>query len=221
MKRQQVTNKRVRKAPLTVGRRELLVRGSDEMFRNFIHDFLAFSERVMAVRAGFGELSGITGIQYTVLVSIAHLQAHGPVSINMVANHLHFSGAFITTVTKQLEQQGLILKNRDSSDQRRAALMTTTRADELLDRLAPVQRQVNDKLFEKLTHEEFQQLAGWMNALVECGDNAISLLEYLKQTSASERWADRLLVPVFGLVLRPLSAMNTVWMSRTSIQGAL
>lgn len=167
-------------APLTVSRPALLPGGADDLFRNFIHDFLAFSERVLAVRAGFGEFSGITGIQYTVLVSVAHMQRRGPVTINMIASHLHFSGAFITTITKQLVSKGLITKTRVLADRRQVAVKTTPVADALLARLAPIQRQVNDRLFECLGEKDFLKLAEMMSELVTCGDRAIKLLDYLK-----------------------------------------
>lgn len=171
---------RRRRAPLTVGRPELLVAGSDDLFRDFIHDFLAFSERVMAVREGFGGLVGLTGIQYTVLVSIAHLQSRGPVSINMVARHLHFSGAFITTVTNQLERAGLVAKTRDTADRRRLSVRSTGEADRLLERLSPVQRQVNDLLFQPLARRQFRELQRVMESLVAAGDQALRLLDYVR-----------------------------------------
>lgn len=171
---------RRRQAPLTVSRSELLVAGSDDVFRDFIHDFLAFSERVMAVREGFGGLIGLTGIQYTVLVSIAHLQARGPVSINLVARHLHFSGAFITTVTNQLQRKALVVKSRDGDDRRRLSVRCTAAADRLLEQLAPVQRQVNDLLFQPLGRRQFRELQRSMEAFVDAGDQALRLLEFLR-----------------------------------------
>lgn len=167
-------------AHATIARRELLVGESDATFRHFVHGLLAFSERVMAVREGFGKRIGLTGIQYTVLVSIAHLQDRGDVSVGSIAKHLHFSGAFITTVTKQLERLGLIHKKRSPQDRRRADLATTEKADLLLQRLAPAQQQVNDQLFEPLTRAQFVELARQMDALVNAGDKAVALLGYLK-----------------------------------------
>jgi len=171
--------------PATVARRELLVGASDATFRHFIHGLLAFSERVMAVREGFGRLLGLSGIQYTVLISIAHLQEREEVSVGSIAAHLHFSGAFITTVTNQLERLGLIRKTRSAQDRRRANLSTTARADELLQSLAPHQRQVNDQLFEPLNRAQFVELAAQMDALVSAGDKAVALLQYLQSARSA------------------------------------
>ena len=59
----------------TTGKPELLINGSDEEFRSFIHDFLAFSQMLTDIRAGFGEHIGLTGIGYTTLISIFRLGA--------------------------------------------------------------------------------------------------------------------------------------------------
>jgi DNA-binding MarR family transcriptional regulator len=179
------SSSRAGSVPATVARRELLVGDSDAMFRHFIHGLLAFSERVMAVREGFGGLLGLSGIQYTVLISIAHLQEREEVSVGSIAAHLHFSGAFITTVTNQLERMGLIRKVRSEQDRRRANLSTTARADELLQRLAPHQQQVNDQLFAPLSRPQFVELAAQMDALVSAGDKAVALLEYLQSVRAA------------------------------------
>ncbi|HET9444719.1 MAG TPA: MarR family transcriptional regulator [Steroidobacteraceae bacterium] len=169
-------------APATIARRELLVGESDATFREFIHGLLAFSERVIAVREGFGQVIGLSGIQYTVLVSIAHLQDREEVSVGTIAAHLHFSGAFITTVTNQLQRLGLIDKARSKQDRRKANLATTAEADRLLEQLAPVQQQVNDALFASLSRSQFVEFARQMDGLVAAGDKAVALLGYLRST---------------------------------------
>jgi MarR family transcriptional regulator, organic hydroperoxide resistance regulator len=168
-------------APATVSRKQLLVDGSDDTFRNFIHRLLAFSERVEAVRNGFADFIGLSGIQYTALVSIAHLERDNDVSVNALATHLHLSGAFVTTITNQLAALGHIRKSKDKKDRRRMCLVTTPGGRRLLETLAPVQRLVNDQLFEALTAKEFRDLAARMQSLVECGDQAVALLNYVKQ----------------------------------------
>jgi DNA-binding MarR family transcriptional regulator len=175
-----------------VTRRELLVADSDDEFRHLVHGLLAFSERLLAVRQGFGQALGLSAIEYTVLVSIAHLagRARGrapsrtperaQVSVNTIASHLHLSGAFVTIVTNQLAQKGLIRKGRDTVDRRRAVLTTTVKGQQLLATLAPLQQPVNDALFEPLTRERFRDLAALVDPLVAAADRALVLLEYLR-----------------------------------------
>jgi len=87
---------KIRSAPLTVSRAGLLVNGGDSEFRALVHAMLAFSARLQGVREGFAALVGLTGIQYTILISIRHLQNETEVTVGSVADHLHLSGAFIT-----------------------------------------------------------------------------------------------------------------------------
>ena len=169
-----------RDVPRTVTRRELLVAESDEAFRHLVHGLLAFSERLMAVRQGFGQVVGLSGVEYTVLVSIAHLVERGQVGVNAIASHLHLSGAFVTIVTNQLVEKGLIRKGRDAADRRRAVLTVTPRGQQLLGKLAPLQQQVNDALFEPLTKDQFRALAALVDPLVDAADRALALLGYLR-----------------------------------------
>ena len=56
--------------PLTVSRPELLANGTDDgPFRAYLHGMLAFAARLEGVRDRFAALLGLTGIQYTILIS--------------------------------------------------------------------------------------------------------------------------------------------------------
>ncbi len=169
------------KPPATVSRSELLEGGSDRAFREFIHGFLAFAARLEGVRSRFGQIIGLSGVQYTILISVARLEGSGDTSVRRIAEHLHLSGAFVTSETNKLARMGLIEKPSDQNDQRRVRVMVTPKGHELLDKLAPVQRQANDVLFECLTAEQFAALRALMPKLVKSGDRALRLLDYLSE----------------------------------------
>jgi len=168
----------------TTSKPELLINGTDEEFRSFIHDFLAFSQMLTDIRAGFGEHLGLTGIGYTSLISISHLQGPTGIGVNAIAEHLHLSGAFITTEVAKLVRAGLVRKRVNAKDKRRVLLTVTPAGRKLLNRLAVVQAPVNDALFEALTADEFVRLKGIMSRLVPCAAHSLSLLAYL--TGAKE-----------------------------------
>src|SRR5260370_36559076 len=95
----------------TISRSQLMVAGSDRTFRQFVHDLLAFSARLQTVRDRLGEVIGLSGTQYTVMIAIAHLiGAGGKVGINQDAEHRHFSRALMTHKVNNLLPRGL-LKN--------------------------------------------------------------------------------------------------------------
>ena len=163
----------------TVSKPELLVDGNDAVFRSFIHDFLAFSQMLTEVRARFGEHLGLTGIQYTVLISISHLQGRQGIGVNAIAEHLHLSGAFITTEVAKLVRSGLISKQVNAKDKRRVLLRVTAEGRKLLNKLVTVQAPVNDALFDTLTADEFAPLRSMMARLVPCAARSLALLAYL------------------------------------------
>jgi DNA-binding MarR family transcriptional regulator len=170
--------------PQSTSKPELLIDGTDEEFRSFIHDFLAFSQMLTDIRARFGEYLGLTGIGYTSLISISHLQGATGIGVNAIAEHLHLSGAFITTEVAKLVRAGLVRKRVNAKDKRRVLLTVTPAGRKLLNKLAVVQAPVNDALFEALTAEEFVRLKGIMSRLVPCAAHGVSLLAHL--TGAKE-----------------------------------
>jgi DNA-binding MarR family transcriptional regulator len=161
---------------LTVSRPELLSGGTDRDFRRLVHNMFAFMARHEAVRDGHARHIGLAGIEYTTLISIGHLGLEGAVNVKTVADHLHMSGAFVTTVTSKLQTLGLVQKTQDNIDRRRISL--AEKGKELLRRLAPYQREINDVEFACLTKEQFQLLSTIMEDLIDCGDKAVALQRY-------------------------------------------
>jgi len=99
--------------------------------------------------------------------------------VKTVADHLYLSGAFITAVAGRLVQRGFILKRIDSGDRRRVTLTVSGKGRTALEKLAPIQRQVNDAEFGSLSREEFDLLTGIVDRLIESGARAVALQSYL------------------------------------------
>jgi len=164
--------------PLTVTRSELLSDGTDREFRKLVHNIFAFMARHEAIRDGHARHIGLAGIEYTILISIGHLALDGDVNVKTVADHLHMSGAFVTTVTSKLQVLGLVEKMQDSVDRRRISLVITEKGKFLLRSLAPYQREINDVEFSSLSKEKFQVLSQILEALIASGDEAVALQRY-------------------------------------------
>lgn len=164
--------------PPTVTRPELLNDGTDRDFRQLVHNIFAFMARHEAIRDGHARQIGLAGIEYTTLISIGHLALDGDVNVKTVADHLHMSGAFITTVTSKLQALGLVEKIQDSVDRRRISLLTTEKGKSLLRKLAPYQREINDVEFGSLSKDDFQFLSKVLKDLIVSGDEAVALQRY-------------------------------------------
>lgn len=172
-------NRRYGAAPLTISRPELVVNGNDREFRELVHNLFGFSALHERIRRGHAQFIGLAGIEYTVLIAIAHLAAEGDVNVKTVADHLHLSGAFITSTTRRLLQLGLIHKTMDTVDRRRVTLTVSGKGRAALEKLAPPQRRVNDVEFGGLSREEFKALNNLMRRMIEDGDRAVALQNYL------------------------------------------
>jgi MarR family transcriptional regulator, organic hydroperoxide resistance regulator len=179
--RQQERQARSTKPPLTVGRPQLLVNGSDDEFRRLVHGLFAYHAIHTSIRDGYADIIGVGGQQYTILLCIRHLAASEPVSVRIIADHLRLSGSFITVETNRLEAMGLVRKERQTGDRRMLSLKLTARGNALLDSIAPLRRQVNDIQFGALSSSEFRHLVGVIYRLIDSGDKALSLLHYLKE----------------------------------------
>jgi DNA-binding MarR family transcriptional regulator len=176
-----------KKPPLTISRPEMLINSSDRHFRRLVHGLFGFFARHEAVRSGHGARIGLAGIEYTTLISIRHLDAEeGDVNVNRVAEHLHLSGAFVTTVTNKLLKRGLIHKSIDPVDRRRVKLQVSAKGDAFLAELAPVQRQVNDVQFGCLSQAEFLQLLDMVERLIASSEDAVRLQAYFASGPASK-----------------------------------
>lgn len=171
----------IRPPALTVSRPELLSDGSDRQFRALVHGLFSFLASHEEIRDGHARHIGLAGVEYTVLISIAHLALDGDVSVTAVAAHLRLTGAFITTVVQRLQALGLVDKRTDPKDRRRVVLSVTAEGRARLERLAPVQRQVNDIEFGCLSRAEFMSFADMVERLIASGEQAVALQKYLEK----------------------------------------
>jgi len=174
--------KRALRAPTTIGRPELLIDGSDDAFRELVHDLFALGTRHERIRSGHAARIGLSSAGYTVLIAVAHLATNGSVLTKDIAEHLHVTNAFVTMETTKLVQSGLLTKLRSAHDSRVVEISLTEQGRDLLDRLAPTQRRVNDQQFAELTAEEFGELRRLVRLLIENSDRAVALQTYLAAT---------------------------------------
>lgn len=172
---------------LTVGLPELLHEGSDARFREMLHNLLAFAARLEQIRGRMGAMIGLSGSQYTVLISIRNLQGTAGIGVKAIADHLSHSGAFVTTETNKLIKLGLVSKRLNPDDGRRVLLSVTKKAIELLNGLAPMQREINDVLFEPLVSVDFEIVHRLANELRSSSERSLLLSDYLSQSEETGR----------------------------------
>jgi len=164
--------------PSSVSRSELLVEGNDHAFRQLVHDMLAFGAVVQEIRNRLGELIGLSGAQYTILIAIARLServAH--LGVNQLATHLHLSGAFVTIEVNALVRAGLVKKAINAEDRRRVVLSLNKKGQQILQDLGQVQQPVNDTLFGGLSKSEFEALRAIMAGLARQATQVFPIID--------------------------------------------
>lgn len=164
---------------LTISREELLVNGSDSTFRDMLHDMLSLLVSLEHVRARFGAFIGLSGVQYTLLVSIRQFEGSDGVGVKKLADQLGFSAPFVTVETKKLVKIGILDKSPNPDDLRRVRLKVSARGHDLLRQLAPFQREINDAIFDPLSREDFEQQCRVIRAQRQSAERAMILSDYL------------------------------------------
>jgi len=155
-------------------RAALLDDGADRRFRLFVQDLFAVSAQVNALRENFAVIAGITGPQYSILASVAHLSATGSgLSVGRLASYLHISGTYVTAESKKLEQRGFLARAPDPDDRRVVLLRLTPEGEALMDDLLPAVVTVNDEFFRDLGRKEFGVLCDAISNMVRAGEDAL------------------------------------------------
>ena len=164
--------------PLSVTRPEILIDGSDREFRHLIHRMLIGQARLSAVRECIAERIGVSGTQYTMLMSVLHLQGAAGVSIGALADYLEVTGPHVTGIVGKLVAGGFVRKAVNPKD-RRGVLVKLTPAGrkKLLQAFAFISA-VNDRLFAGVGREEYRAVASF---------NA----KFIRNTQATLDWIDR------------------------------
>ncbi len=176
---------------MTVSRPELLMDGSDQAFRQLVHDIMAFGARMQENRARVAEYIGLSAQQYTILTTIAHHQDQDGFGIIQVADHLRLSGAFVTIEVNKLVEAGLVAKKTNQADRRRVLLTVLPKGRALLDKLCKIQRPSNDTIFGSLSAADFQILRTIIPQLVEASDQSLKLIDFLTSHKArSSPWPE-------------------------------
>ena len=164
--------------PLSVTRPEILVDGSDREFRRLIHRMLIGQARLDAIRESIAARIGVNGTQYTMLMSVLHLQGSAGVSITMLADYLEVTGPHVTGVIGKLAAGGFVRKAANPKDGRGVLVKLSPAGRKKLLQAFEFIAAVNDRLFEGVGREEYRAVASF---------NA----KFIRNTQATLDWIGR------------------------------
>jgi DNA-binding MarR family transcriptional regulator len=147
--------------PLSVTRPEILIDGSDREFRRLIHRMLIGQARLAAIRESIAARIGVNGTQYTMLMSVLHLQGSAGVSITSLADYLEVTGPHVTGIVGKLVASGFVRKAQNPKDGRGVLVKLTPAGRKKLLQAFAFIAAVNDQLFEGVGREEYRAVANF------------------------------------------------------------
>ncbi len=162
--------------PLTITRRALLVRGSDVEFRRLIYRMLMVEERLRHVRAFLGRRIGLTGPQYTLLITLAYLQGASGIPVRSLARNLRVSSAFITSESRRLVERGLLAKRSNPHDSRSTLLTVTASGRRRIEQLVPELRIVNNAFFAHVSAQSFRHAKRFLDQLLAGSEQVLAYM---------------------------------------------
>jgi DNA-binding MarR family transcriptional regulator len=164
--------------PLSISQPNMLLAGSDREFRRLIHRMLITAGRLEAVRETMARHIGVSGTQYTMLMSLLHNEGERGISITGLADYLEVTGPHVTSEIGKLAAAGYVQK-RVNPDDRRSLLIRISREGRarLLGAFDFI-REINDLLFDGVSAGEYQALRAFNE-------------KFVKNTQAALDWAER------------------------------
>lgn len=169
-------------AAVTVSKQALLVDDQDACFRQMLSDMFAFTQALQETRERFARFIELSAAQYMILIAIDRFEDAQDAGINQIAQHLRYSGAFVTIEVNALVKAKYVTKIAHPTDGRRVLLSVTDLGRARLSALANFQRPVNDALFEPLDRQRFGALRTAMRDLADNSERALKLSRYLEDT---------------------------------------
>jgi DNA-binding MarR family transcriptional regulator len=163
--------------PVTVTRRALLVEGSDVDFRRLIYRLLLVEERLRRARDFLGHRIGLTGPQYTMLITVAYLQGATGITVQSLARNLRVTPAFITAESRRLIERGLLSRRTNPHDSRSTLLSVTAAGRRRIEKLVPELRTVNNAFFARVSARSFRNAMQFLEQLLHGSEEVMQRIQ--------------------------------------------
>jgi DNA-binding MarR family transcriptional regulator len=153
--------------------------GGDTEFRRMIYGIFTMTVNFDRIREQMATSLGLSGIQYHILMVVAELSEEMPVTVSLIADRLHTSGAYVTMENKKLMGQGFLDKQPNPEDGRSVLISLTQEGRDAIDAFAPHLQAINDELFDGIGPETFEQFRGIVDHMTRTSNRAAELAENL------------------------------------------
>ncbi|SRR5712691_6658988 len=169
---------------LLVTNPKLVIDGSDLQFRRLIHNFLLFGSRLQKLNTRIAGLLGLSETDFTIVMSIRHLEKEARPNISELADYLNLSSPLITNRVIGLIKKGLLAKKAADSDRRVMLLSLTPAAHALIEVTSPQIAQLNDLAMAAISRDMMNKLIPLLAKLAEDVETASQFAEFLNRAGS-------------------------------------
>lgn len=155
------------------------------VLREFISDFTAASSLMRKLRASLATSLDLTAAGHSVLLGLWYCERHGDTTVRELADHLHVAAAHVTAEVNDLVKRGFVTKVPSMRDKRAVSLHITDSGRELLNKLAPLLKEVNVPLFAGVNYSDMVVVHRFLKRIIEQAPMAIQVAQ--KPSGGSRR----------------------------------
>lgn len=177
MNRAQTRRVRPFRPALSVSHEAMLVDGNDETFRHVLFLTRLAADRLATFREAIGRTIGLSGNQYVILLSIAHAQGQGGVTVRDVARYTLMASTHVTTQAGALIKKGLIRKKPNGEDRRSVLLSLTPKGEKAMETIAPLRQKFNDAFFVGVSRSALLAAGNVLEQVAANSERALPLVE--------------------------------------------
>jgi len=153
--------------------------GGDADFRKLIYGIFTITVNFDRIREHMATALGLSGIQYHILMVVAELTPSYRVTVSLIADRLHTSGAYVTMESKKLMRRGFLDKRPNPEDGRSVILELTAEGQAAIDSFTPHLQAINGELFDGMGPETFARFREIVEHMAKTSSRAADTAEAL------------------------------------------
>jgi DNA-binding MarR family transcriptional regulator len=171
--------------PTTLTLAPMLKSGGDVAFREALYLMALAFGRLGTCREAFGRALGLTASQFIVLIGTAYQQGGEGVSIRSLADHTQLAATHVTTEVGRLIEKGLLTKQASTLDRRSVLVRLSSKGEDAVREVNPLQRRVNDLLFADMSRDEFAAVSSFLHRLALNSEYALAEIRRFERARSS------------------------------------
>jgi DNA-binding MarR family transcriptional regulator len=171
--------------PATITLGPMLKSGGDVAFRETLYLMALTFGRLHTCREAFGRALDLTASQFIVLIGTAHQQDRDGVSIRALADHTQLAATHVTTEVGRLIDKGLLTKQASTLDRRSVLVRLSSKGEDAVRKINPLQRRINDLLFADVSREDFAAVSSFLEKFALNSEYALAEIRRFERERSS------------------------------------